>query len=255
MSSTPTHPSKFREMLEALRRAPTYQTDFTKWIQLKENLRRDPKILASRAQVALKTCELLMQQKWKVRPPFPPPPDIATLNEWLDVDSTPETVPYRGWNPFIDLKVNILRPGHVNQSLIEQAFEGYDPIRLNYDYESSRKGETKVTWIGGRNLCLSIDLTATETELLEEIEQCVKHYQSLRPKRKTRQTPTREIRDIWWIYDERKRGKSIAEITQILLPKKKADSSVVQHYRATYNAVSRAQQKAESIIASLENTH
>lgn len=252
MDSERSTPSEIRDKIEALRRVPSYRKDFTAWRKFVRQhevlLRRLERVVNHQRKVKLhgQLDKLLkskddlveaMRRKWKVRPPFPPPPPIP-LEQW----ERP-----RFMSPLDELSaIEVVPPTAASkQVLLQNLVKGYDPIRVEHDYQSFKNGAGKTKYRGGKHLCMMVDLTKTEENLLEEMKDYLKHYQKMLPPRRTRRKPTKTV-NIWFVYDQFKRGVAIPDIAEQLT---KDDPSVSNPYRATYSAVDRAIKKADRLIA------
>lgn len=234
-----------RDRFEALIRMPAYCDDYKKRGLLIERVKKHNKKTINKDLEDLKAYEAEIRKKWKVTCPFPMPISVGTYG------ARKRMFPTKIFED--ELAVEVIDPNAASkQILIGQAlYKGYDPVMLNYNYESFRdkNGKRKVTYRGGKHLCMIIDLTKTGTELKREFKGHIDYYQKILPKEKSIQMPTREI-DVWRVYDMHKKGLKPKDITKELQASK---PHVVNTYQATYNAVVRAISKTEKIKKEITN--
>ena len=72
--------SRIKDRIEALRRLPSYQDDYAKWLNISARVTSNG-VTWKQDLAELKTFERMMLKKWKLRSPFPPPGSIP-LEEW-----------------------------------------------------------------------------------------------------------------------------------------------------------------------------
>ena len=150
--------------------------------------------MRNRALESMKTHEKEMRKKWNVRSPFPPPQGTPR--------KTWDRLPFLG--PLAELRsLEVISPfAATKQGIIGKLVEGYDPLLIQADYESFRQkdGKRRMIYRGGKHLCMIVDLTKPETEILREMKGYLKGYQSLLPhgtlpsQKRKRRKPTTAVR-------------------------------------------------------------
>lgn len=260
-----------RDRLEVLRRIPEYQADFQKWRLLCIKLAKKHNKTIDKDLEAVKAHEAKIEEKWKVKPPLPAPPGVR-YDGWDE--ASPRRIPRKLFND--EFAIDVIHPNSGAQETLRRVVKGYDPFWYEFEYKrtiTSLDGKRKLEPIdskkprkysaarvlisapkmkhrGGKHLCMIVDLTRTQAELLREFRDNIKGYQGTLPKEKSRMKPTTRV-DIWQVYDMHKEGLEITEIikkNRLLVDRMIDDKMINNKHQAIYNAIKRAIEKAERMI-------